>query len=207
MTRSSFLRPGVLALGLFAALTPLAAQADEAILAGGCFWSMETDLDRVPGVTETISGYTGGHLKNPTYQDVITETTGHYEAVKVTYDPAKISYDQLLQAYWHSIDPTDAGGQFCDRGDSYRTAVFAMNDAQRKAADASKSAVQKELGRTVATAVLPAAQFYPAEDYHQDYAQKNPGHYKRYRIGCGRDAAVKAVWGDKAQAEMTGKLG
>ncbi|WP_061936806.1 peptide-methionine (S)-S-oxide reductase MsrA [Aureimonas sp. AU22] len=207
MTRSSFLRPGVLALGLFTVLTPLAAQADEAILAGGCFWSMETDLDHVVGVTKTESGYIGGHLKNPTYQDVVTETTGHYEAVKVTYDPAKISYDKLLQAYWHSIDPTDAGGQFCDRGDSYRTAVFAMNDAQRKAAEASKQAVGKELGRTVATAVLPASEFYPAEDYHQDYAQKNPGHYKRYRIGCGRDVAVKAVWGAKAQAELKGKVG
>ncbi len=167
---------------------------------------METDLDHVPGVTKTVSGYTGGHLKNPTYKDVVTETTGHYEAVKVTYDPAKISYDQLLQAYWHSIDPTDAGGQFCDRGESYRTAVFAMSDAQRKSAEASKQAVQKELGQTIATAVLPAAEFYPAEDYHQDYAQKNPGHYKRYRIGCGRDAAVKAVWGAKAQQEMTAKL-
>lgn len=206
MTRSSFLRPGVLALGLFAVLTPIAAQADEAILAGGCFWSMETDLDRVPGVTKTVSGYTGGHLKNPTYQDVVTETTGHYEAVKVTYDPAKITYDQLLQAYWHSIDPTDAGGQFCDRGDSYRTAVFAIGDGQMKTAETSKAAVQKELGQKVATAVLPAAEFYPAEDYHQDYARKNPGHYKRYRIGCGRDAAVKAVWGAKAQAELTAKL-
>ncbi len=127
--------------------------------------------------------------------------------MKVTYDPAKISYDKLLQAYWHSIDPTDAGGQFCDRGDSYRTAVFAMNDAQRKAAEASKQAVGKELGRTVATAILPASKFYPAEDYHQDYAQKNPGHYKRYRMGCGRDAAVKAVWGAKAQAELKGKVG
>ncbi|RIY01027.1 peptide-methionine (S)-S-oxide reductase [Aureimonas flava] len=207
MMRSSFLRPGVLALGLFVALTPLAAQADEAILAGGCFWSMETDLDHVEGVTKTVSGYTGGHLANPTYQDVITETTGHYEAVKVTYDPAKISYDQLLQAYWHSIDPTDAGGQFCDRGDSYRTAVFAMNGAQKSAAEASRKAVQAELGQKVATAVLPASQFYPAEDYHQDYARKNPGHYKRYRMGCGRDAAVKAVWGAKAQQELKGNLG
>ncbi|WP_182085992.1 peptide-methionine (S)-S-oxide reductase MsrA [Aureimonas sp. ME7] len=207
MMRSILVRPGAAALGFFMFLSPLAAQADEAIFAGGCFWSMETDLDHVDGVTATQSGYIGGTLKNPTYQDVITETTGHYEAVKVTYDPAKISYDQLLNAYWHSIDPTDAGGQFCDRGPSYRTAIFPVNDAQAKAAKASLVSVQDELGKPVATTVQKTATFYPAEDYHQDYARKNPGHYKLYRTGCGRDAQVRAVWGAKAQAELKGKMG
>ncbi len=199
MMRSHFLRPGVVALGLLASLVPAAAQAEEAIFAGGCFWSMETDLDRVDGVTSTTSGYIGGTLQNPTYQDVITERTGHYEAVKVTFDPAKISYDQLLSAYWHSIDPTDAGGQFCDRGASYRTAIFPVNETQRKAAEASAKQVSADLKQSVATEVLPTATFYPAEEYHQNYAQKNPGHYNAYRMGCGRDRAVRAVWGEKAQ--------
>lgn len=199
MMRSNVLRPSLVALALLASLAPVAAQAEEAIFAGGCFWSMETDLDRVDGVTSTTSGYIGGTLKNPTYQDVITERTGHYEAVKVTYDPARISYEKLLSAYWHSIDPTDAGGQFCDRGPSYRTAIFPLNEAQRKAAEASQREVAGELKQTVATQILPSATFYPAEDYHQDYAKKNPGHYNAYRMGCGRDRAVRAVWGDKAQ--------
>jgi len=199
MMRSQFLRPGLVALGLLAALAPAAAQAEEAIFAGGCFWSMETDLDRVDGVTSTTSGYIGGTLENPTYQDVVTERTGHYEAVKVTFDPARISYDKLLSAYWHSIDPTDAGGQFCDRGPSYRTAIFPLNDAQRQAAEASAKQVATDLKQSVATHVLPTATFYPAEDYHQDFARKNPGHYNAYRMGCGRDRAVRAVWGDKAQ--------
>lgn len=199
MMRSNVLRPGLVALALLASLAPVAAQAEEAIFAGGCFWSMETDLDRVDGVTSTTSGYIGGTLKNPTYQDVITERTGHYEAVKVTYDPAKISYEKLLSAYWHSIDPTDAGGQFCDRGPSYRTAIFPLDEAQRKAAEVSAKDVAADLKQTVATQILPSATFYPAEDYHQDYAKKNPGHYNAYRMGCGRDRAVRAVWGDKAQ--------
>ena len=199
MMRSNVLRPSLVALALLASLAPVAAQAEEAIFAGGCFWSMETDLDRVDGVTSTTSGYIGGTLKNPTYQDVITERTGHYEAVKVTYDPARISYEKLLSAYWHSIDPTDAGGQFCDRGPSYRTAIFPLDEAQRKAAEASQREVAGELKQTVATQILPSATFYPAEDYHQDYAKKNPGHYNAYRMGCGRDRAVRAVWGDKAQ--------
>ena len=199
MMRSQFLRPGLVALGLLASLAPAAAQAEEAIFAGGCFWSMETDLDRVDGVTSTTSGYIGGTLENPTYQDVITERTGHYEAVKVTYDPAKISYEKLLSAYWHSIDPTDAGGQFCDRGPSYRTAIFPLNDAQRKAAEASERDVAADLKQSIATKILPTATFYPAEEYHQDFARKNPGHYNAYRMGCGRDRAVRAVWGEKAQ--------
>ena len=168
MMRSNVLRPSLVALALLASLAPVAAQAEEAIFAGGCFWSMETDLDRVDGVTSTTSGYIGGTLKNPTYQDVITERTGHYEAVKVTYDPARISYEKLLSAYWHSIDPTDAGGQFCDRGPSYRTAIFPLDEAQRKAAEASQREVAGELKQTVATQILPYASFYPAEYYNQE---------------------------------------
>ena len=192
---------------LLAVGAPTLASADEAIFAGGCFWSMETDLDRVPGVTATQSGYTGGHLANPTYEDVITETTGHYEAVRVTYDPARISYEKLVDAFFHSIDPTDSGGQFCDRGESYRTAVFAIGPEQTRVAEAAKAAVAKELDRPIATEVKPAAVFTPAEEYHQDYAIKNPGHYKRYRTGCGRDAQVRAVWGETAQRGMAPELG
>ena len=192
---------------LLAAGAPTLAAADEAIFAGGCFWSMETDLDRVPGVTATQSGYTGGRLANPTYEDVVTETTGHYEAVRVTYDPAKISYDKLVDAFFHSIDPTDGGGQFCDRGESYRTAVFAIGPEQMRAAEAARSAAAGELDQKIATEVKPAATFYPAEEYHQDYAIKNPGHYKRYRAGCGRYAQVRAVWGDSAQRGMAPELG
>lgn len=195
------------ALSALLVLVAGTARADEAIFAGGCFWSMETDLDRVEGVTKTVSGYTGGSLKDPTYQDVITETTGHYEAVKVTFDPAKVSYDQLLSAYFHSIDPTDPDGQFCDRGPSYRTAVFAMNDSQLKAAQAEAKAAGAELGKPISTKVLPAATFYPAEDYHQDYAKKNPVRYEMYRVGCGRDAAVRKVWGAKAQMGLKPKVG
>ncbi len=172
-------------------------QTETAIFAGGCFWSMEHDLEHVPGVISAVSGYTGGHLDKPTYKDVVKETTGHYEAVKVTYDPSKISYAQLVDRYWHVIDPIDAGGAYCDRGESYRSAIF-VTPAQRKIAEASKAAQKPPVGQTLATMVRDAVTFWPAEDYHQDYAKKNPDHYNRYRKGCGKDARIRALWGERA---------
>ncbi len=187
-----------LAAGALMALTlapgPVAAQKTAtAIFAGGCFWCVESDFDYVTGVLDTTSGYIGGKNQNPTYQN----HPGHVEAVKITYDPAKVSYDQLLTVFWHSVDPTDAGGQFCDRGHAYTTAIFATDAAQVETAKASKAAVKKDLG-TVVTPINTAPTFWPAEGYHQDYYKKNPLKYKYYRFSCGRNATVKRVWGDKA---------
>lgn len=171
------------------------AVTQQAVYAGGCFWCVEHDFKSVPGVVAVMSGYTGGHLRNPTYQDVITETTGHYEAVRVTFDPARISYRQLTDRYWRLIDPTDDGGQFCDRGPSYRSAIFAT-PAQRADAEASKAALvaSNRLTAPVVTQVLPLGRFYEAEEYHRDYAKKNAVRYSVYRAGCGRDARLKQVW-------------
>lgn len=185
-----------LALAVFSAIPAMgASRLATAVFAGGCFWSMEHDMEPIPGVVNVVSGYTGGHLKNPTYKDVVTETTGHYESVKVTYDPAKITYPQLVARYLRVTDPTDGGGAFCDRGESYRPAIFVADGAERTAAEAAIKVAQKQVKRPIATRVLPAARFYEAEDYHQDYAKKNPGHYGRYRQGCGKDRVIKAVWG------------
>jgi peptide-methionine (S)-S-oxide reductase len=172
------------------------AAVQEAVFAGGCFWCAEADLAKIPGVVDVVSGYTGGTLANPTYQDVITETTGHYEAVRVRFDPARISYRQLVDRFWPLIDPTDAGGQFCDRGPSYRSAVF-VTGAQQADAAASKAALAASgrLRAPVVTEILPLGRFYVAEGYHQDYAKKNPVRYNLYRTGCGRDAKLEKVWG------------
>lgn len=189
----------VLAMGWALASAPAAkaaAKTETAIFAGGCFWCMESDMKAIPGVVSVESGYTGGTLKNPTYQDVITEKTGHYEAVRVRFDPARISYRQLLDRYWKLIDPTDDGGQFCDRGPSYRPAVFVSGPVQQKAAEASRAAAAKTLktGRMV-TPILPATTFYPAEEYHRDFAKRHALQYEMYRTGCGRDARLAMVWG------------
>lgn len=171
------------------------ARADTAVFAGGCFWCLEHDLGSIPGVTSAISGYTGGSVKNPTYEQVVTETTGHYESVKVTFDPKIISYDQLLDRYWKLIDPTDDGGQFCDRGPSYRSAVFVASPEQRSQAAASKLRAATALrSGAIRTAILPLETFWPAESYHQQYARKNPLRYSVYRQGCGRDERLKRVW-------------
>ncbi|MFM2355976.1 MAG: hypothetical protein RLZZ528_1712 [Pseudomonadota bacterium] len=191
-------------------LAPMAARAEVAVFAGGCFWCVESDMDKVPGVTRTTSGFTGGSVANPTYKQVSKGGTGHYEAVEVTFDPARTSYAELVAIFLRSIDPLDAGGQFCDRGDSYRTAIFAKSDAQREAAAAAVAEASAALGRKVVTPVLAAKPFYPADDYHQDYYQQSEviltragpkskkSAYKFYRDACGRDARVKAVWGDQA---------
>ncbi|ORE95770.1 peptide methionine sulfoxide reductase [Stappia sp. 22II-S9-Z10] len=176
---------------------PVAAPAATAtaIFAGGCFWCVEADFDKVDGVLSTVSGYTGGHLANPTYEDVVREDTGHYEAVEVTYDPAKVSYRMLVDHFFRTVDPVDAGGQFCDRGESYRTAIFTHSAEEKAEAEAAKAAAGEALGQPIVTPVLDAAPFYKAETYHQDYYKKNPLKYQYYRWSCGRDARVKELWG------------
>ena len=166
-----------------------------AVFAGGCFWCTEADFDKVPGVISTTSGYTGGSVANPTYEQVSSDATGHYEAVRVVYDPKRVSYAQLVERFWPTIDPTDAGGQFCDRGDSYRSAIF-VTPEQRAVAEASKTRLAKRdvLPAPIATRILPAAPFYAAEGYHQDYYKKNPIRYRFYRTSCGRDARLDQVW-------------
>jgi peptide-methionine (S)-S-oxide reductase len=184
-------------LPLFALGSAAAAPAktEQAVFAGGCFWCMESDMKAIPGVVSVQSGYTGGHLKNPRYEDVITEKTGHYESVRVTYDPAKISYRALLNRYWKLVDPTDAGGQFCDRGPSYKTAVF-VTPAQRPIAEASRADAAKQLkSGKMTTEILPLQTFYPAEEYHRDYAKRNTIRYEIYRQSCGRDRRLSQVWG------------
>lgn len=171
-----------------------------AILAGGCFWCMEPPYDEIDGVYETISGYTGGTVANPTYQQVIRENTGHYEAVLIVYDPDRVSYDELLDTFWVNVDPLDAGGQFCDRGSSYRTGIFYLDERQRRIAEESREELDNSgrLRRPVVTEIMPAGAFYIAEEYHQDYYKKNPFRYRTYRTGCGRDARLRQLWGADA---------
>lgn len=202
---------GLIAIGTAAQTIPLQAQSTEVLtVAGGCFWCVESDFESVPGVVEAVSGYTGGKVANPTYKNVTRGGSGHYEAVQIIFDPSKVSRERLLEMFFRSVDPTDAGGQFCDRGESYRTAVFVSNKAETALADRVKSEAQKALGQKIVTPVLPAKTFYKAEDYHQDYYKGNSlvftrfgpkrqaEAYKRYRQACGRDARVAQLWGDAA---------
>lgn len=173
-----------------------------ATFAGGCFWCMVAPFEELKGVIKVVSGYTGGNTENPTYKEVCSNTTGHYEAVQITFNPAGVAYERLLEVFWRQIDPTDAGGQFHDRGTSYRTAVFYHNQDQRKKAEASKKALTQSglFEDPVVTEILPAARFFPAEDYHQDYHKKNPLHYKQYRQGSGRDMFIEHYRGDDKAA-------
>jgi peptide-methionine (S)-S-oxide reductase len=166
-----------------------------ATFAMGCFWCAEDAFEGKAGVISVTSGYTGGKEKNPTYEQVSAHATGHLEAIEVAYDPAKVTYEKLLDVFWHNVDPLDARGQFCDKGSQYRSAIFVHDAAQRQAAEASKQQVEKKLG-TVATLILPAGPFYAAEDYHQDFAEKNPLRYKFYSTGCGRASRLSQVWGE-----------
>lgn len=179
---------------------PRPANARSALFAGGCFWSVERDIEAVPGVVSAVSGFAGGRTVDPTYEQVVAGGTGHLEAVEVTYDPARISYRELARRFLRAIDPTDAGGQFCDRGANYRTAIFALDAAQRRDALAARAEANRILRGRVVTPVLGPARFYPAEAHHQDYARRNPLHYNAYRRGCGKDARLRVVWGAQAGA-------
>jgi peptide-methionine (S)-S-oxide reductase len=184
------------ALGGTAAAQDKAAQGQAAaVFAGGCFWCVEEAFDKLPGVLATTSGYTGGTVENPTYRQVSAGGTGHFEAVKVEYDPAQVSYEQLLDTFWKNVDPFDPIGQFCDKGDSYLSAVFVENDEEKRLAETEKTEISTKFAMPVATAILPEAQFYPAEDYHQDYYKKNPARYKYYKWGCGRAQRLEEIWG------------
>jgi len=180
-----------------AAPPPPPAGKAAAVFAGGCFWCSESDFDKVPGVISTTSGYIGGKSANPTYEQVSAGGSGHIEGVRVVYDPAKVSYASLAAKFIRTIDPTDGGGQFCDRGSQYRSAFFVANPAERSVAEAVKASSASRLAKPVATLILPATPFYAAETYHQDYYKKNPVKYRFYRLSCGRDARLKRVWGAK----------
>lgn len=208
MLRRSLLAAAFSFIAMVAVSQPASAEKQTAIFAGGCFWCVEADFDKVPGVLDTVSGYAGGSTENPTYRTY--SSGGHREVVKIDFDDAKVSYDRLLEIFFRSVDPTDAGGQFCDRGESYSTAVYTLNDTQKAAAEKAKQEANAALGGKVATPVLGSAKFWPAEDYHQNYYQsderilsrfglvKKKDAYKGYRKGCGRDARVRQVWGEAA---------
>lgn len=169
-----------------------------ATFAGGCFWCMVKPFDQIEGIEKVVSGYTGGHVENPTYEQVCSETTGHLEAVQITFDSDLFPYERLVELYWTLIDPTDPGGQFYDRGESYTTAIFYQDDEQKQIAEESKDRLEKsgKFSKPIAVKILPAKPFYPAEDYHQQYYQKNPLHYERYHIGSGRAAFIQQHWGN-----------
>ena len=177
---------------------PTAASAtSKATFAGGCFWCMEEAFDAVPGVVATVSGYMGGNTPNPTYEQVSTGRTGYAEVVQVEYDPKRVSYEQLLQAFWHNIDPTERNAQFCDHGSQYRSAIFYQGEEQKRLAETSRAALEKSkpFKGDIVTQIVAAGAFYPSEDYHQDYYRKNPVRYKYYKTGCGRAARLKELWG------------
>lgn len=210
-TLKSLALAGMIALGLGAQIkTAHASDTETLTLAGGCFWCIESDFERVNGVKEVVSGYTGGTVDNPTYKQVTGGGTGHYEAVQIMFDPSVVSRDMILSMFFRSVDPTDAGGQFCDRGESYRTAIFAATTDQTNAAKQAKAEAQNALGATIVTPILKASTFYPAEAYHQDYykgsklvltrfgPKRQSAAYKAYREACGRDARVKELWGSAA---------
>jgi peptide-methionine (S)-S-oxide reductase len=183
-----------------AALSAAPPERATAAFAGGCFWCEEAAFEGLPGVISVTSGYTGGHAKNPTYEEVSAGGTGHAESVEVLYDPSKTSYEKLLDVFWHNIDPFQKNGQFCDHGTQYRSAIFYKDEAQRSAAEKSKRKLEEDprfKGR-IATEIVPAGPFYRAEEYHQQYSRKNPLRYRVYRLGCGRDARLKEVWGEAA---------
>jgi peptide-methionine (S)-S-oxide reductase len=192
-----------LALGFAASLFMSALPPGEhatAIFAGGCFWCEETAFEGLPGVLSVVSGYTGGQTKNPTYEQVSAGVTGHAESVQVTYDPAKTSYEKLLDVFWRNVDPFQKNGQFCDHGTQYRSAIFYRDEAQKKAAEESRRELEEapKFKGKIVTEIVAASTFYPAEEYHQDFYKKSPARYYSYREGCGRDARLKQIWGEPA---------
>jgi len=188
----------LLGVMIMTAGTAMAEETETATFAGGCFWCMEHPFDELPGVISTTSGYTGGHQKHPTYQQVSAGTTGHTEAIQVVFDPKRISYKELLHVYWRNTDPTTANRQFCDVGTQYRPAIFYHSEAQKQAAEASKQALiqNKPFNGDIVTEITQATEFWPAEEYHQNYYLKNPIRYKFYRYNCGRDQRLKQLWGE-----------
>ncbi|MEM9806597.1 MAG: peptide-methionine (S)-S-oxide reductase MsrA [Cyanobacteria bacterium P01_D01_bin.56] len=176
---------------------PAAAIAEpaQATFAGGCFWCMEHPFDELPGVTNTTSGYMGGTVESPSYRQVSLGTTGHSEVVQVEYDPEQISYETLLDTFWHNVDPLDSQGQFCDKGSQYRSVIFYGDEAERQLADSSKQKISDLFSQPIATTIVPAGTFYPAEDYHQNYYQTHSARYRVYRFGCGRDQRLAQLWG------------
>ena len=179
--------------------TDIAGEVRErAVFAGGCFWCMEPPFDKLEGVISTTSGYIGGTVPNPSYAQVSSGRTGHTEAVEVVYDPDQVSYDQLLDIFWRNIDPLDPGGQFCDRGSQYRSGIFVQTESEQQAALASRARIKARFDQPIATDIVDDSPFYPAEDYHQDYYLKNPIRYQLYRLGCGRDGRLNALWGSEA---------
>jgi len=202
--RKSLLLIGTIFLiygGLMHAAAPIpdSPGTAKATFAGGCFWCMEPPYDELEGVLSTTSGYIGGTKKNPTYEEVVTGSTGHAEAVQITYDPKKISYERLLDVFWRNIDPLTANAQFCDSGNQYRSAIFYHDETQKKLAEASKKLLQSRFKQPIVTEIARAPDFYPAEDYHQDYYKKNPIRYKVYRYGCGRDQRLQELWGNQKE--------
>jgi peptide-methionine (S)-S-oxide reductase len=189
-----------MAVGFVLPSSQASAQRVEAsaVFAAGCFWCLESDMDKVKGVRSTTSGYSGGKVANPTYQQVSAGRTGHTEVVKVVYDPNVVTYAQLLHVFWRNVDPVTANAQFCDQGSQYRGAVFYGNAEEKKLAEASRAEIAGRFDKPIVTEILPAATFYPAEDYHQDYYLKNPIKYKYYRYSCGRDARLQELWGNEA---------
>ena len=191
-------------IGLLALPSAVMADTETAVFAGGCFWCLEHDLEDLPGVLEATSGYSGGEVERPTYRQVSSETTGHQEAVQVRFDPDQISYAELLRSYWRNVDSLDGGGQFCDRGDSYRPVIFTADDAQAQAAQNSAQAAAQELGVAVSALkveIRPSARFWPAEGYHQNYAERNVLKYNFYRFSCGRDRRLEELWGENARSD------
>jgi len=209
--RSILTLPVALTIGLsgahsdasHAAPAPLRqAKTEVATFAGGCFWSMSRPFEHTPGVTSVTVGYTGGHTANPGYVQVGTRTTGHAESVEVEFDPSRVSYDRLLDIYWHNVDPLTNDAQFCDHGNDYRTAIFYHDDAQRRAAEASRAVIAKHFTKPIVTEIVPASTFYKAEEYHQHFAERNPAQYDAYRRGCGRDARLRELWGAAAEPNV-----
>jgi len=206
-------KPYLLALAILIGIGAEVGRAEAAeklVVAGGCFWCVEADFEKVPGVTKVVSGFTGGSVANPTYKQVVAGGTGHLEAVEITYNPSQVSFEQLVHLFFRSIDPTDAGGQFCDRGESYTTAIFVSNTAEQQIAEAAKAQAMATLGKQIVTPIRAKTRFYRADSYHQDYYKQTktvltrfgPSSkataYKRYRKACGRDARVKALWGSES---------
>lgn len=179
------------------ARAPAEKRLATATFAGGCFWCMQPPFDHLDGVISTTAGYAGGHTKNPTYEEVSAGGTGHAESVRVLYDPSKVSYERLLDVFWHNVDPLTANRQFCDTGTQYRTVIFYHDEAERRRAEESKRALERAHGWRIVTEIVPAGEFYPAEEYHQSYYKKNPLRYKFYRSGCGRDKRLREVWEGK----------